>query len=238
VIPPDLTRPLALPASDDANAAPSALRRLALGPPEIELTEPEGIALPEALIARIQRGAEARARDRARRARLVEAHGRTIEHLLYGMRELAGRAGTNALANSDRVGLDGVFGALRVRIDAVATESLCEGHCSWTARDAEPDPAAEADFHSRALGLSDLHLRDLEGAIRAIEATEVAIAYVADWRGTLITAFRTLDREVVAVESLRANLNAASARVTAAAGSLTYAIDEAWMRTLGPRASA
>lgn len=234
----DLTTALALDAGEEASAAPSGLRRLAIGPPLQELDEFAGLSLPEATIAKIQRGVEARARDRARRARLVEAHGRDVERLLYGMRELSGRAATSALANADRIGLDGVFGALRVRIDAVATEALCVGHSPWPARERDDDPAARADFHSRALGLADATLRDLESAIDAIEATELAIACVADLRGELITAFRTLERQVVAVESLRTNLSAASARAQELAGPSTFALNEAWLRALGPPAQA
>jgi hypothetical protein len=171
------------------------------------------LALADATIAKIQRGAEVRACDCARRARLVEAHARAIETILRSMRDLAARAASTRFANADRRALHYLLCAWRRQIDAIATRASVEGTPAWSRRAGEEDLAADAVFDTQSLGVAEVHLRDVTGAIETFVATEQAIAIVAAVRGDLITIFRALELEVDSVRAMRANLTAASGRL-------------------------
>lgn len=171
------------------------------------------LALADATIAKLQRGAEVRACDRARRARAVEAHARSIEVLLRAMRDLAARAFSTQFANADRRALDYVLCAWRRQLDAIATRASLDGTPAWTRRPGEEDLAADAVFDTQSLGVADAHVRDVAGAIATFEATEHALAIVAAVRGDLTMIFRALELEVDSVRAMRANLTAARGRL-------------------------
>jgi hypothetical protein len=171
------------------------------------------LALADTTIAKLQRGAEVRACDRARRARAVETHARSIETLLRAMRDLAVRAFSTRFANADRRALDYVLATWRRQIDAIATRASVEGTPAWTRRAGDEDLAADAVFDTLSLGVAETHLRDVAGAIATFEATEQAIAIIAAVRGDLTMIFRALELEVDSVRAMRANLTAASGRL-------------------------
>ncbi len=177
------------------------------------LVDLEQLSLADVTIARLHRGAEARASDRARRSRVVEAHARSIEALLRSMRDLAASAASTNLANADRRALDARLCAWRREIDVIAAQASLEGTAVWPRRAGDEDLASDVVFDTQSLGVAESHVRDVAGAIEALEATGLAIATVGAVRDDLILTFRALELEVDAARAMRANLTAARGRL-------------------------